>query len=203
MPTCVSRSAHPQWSGRRITKDANGPQVARGRSCSRRLCDELARRLVQRRARCGMFSDQRAAAGYSELESRLPAAAGADPCQKRRRDRYHHRSNFRWCGVGVDGRRRQLGPSSALIGRRLAGNMRLAASWGRRVVFQNCRIGRERWNDQADQWAAPGELGWAAATPTWGMCAILEDEPHVLPDDMTGMDAIELTEQGDRLVSGC
>ncbi len=40
-------------------------------------------------------------------------------------------------------------------------------------------------------------------TPTWGIWAILEDEPHVLPDDMTGMDAIGLTELGDRLVSGC
>ncbi len=59
------------------------------------------------------------------------------------------------------------------------------------------------WNDQADQWVGARELGWAAATPTWGIWAIFEDGPHVLPDDMTGMDAIELTELWDRLVSGC
>ncbi len=68
---------------------------------------------------------------------------------------------------------------------------------------EHVQVNRDYWNDQADQWAAPGELGWAAATPTWGIWAIFEDEPHVLARRLTGMDAIELTELWDRLVSGC
>ncbi len=50
---------------------------------------------------------------------------------------------------------------------------------------------RRYWNDMADEWVAMGERAWTAE-PSWGEWSNLESELRVLPDDMTGMDAIDL-----------
>lgn len=51
---------------------------------------------------------------------------------------------------------------------------------------------RAHWNRNAGDWVAAGARDWAATAPTWGSWAIPEDDLHLLPDDMSGMDAIEL-----------
>jgi SAM-dependent methyltransferase len=43
----------------------------------------------------------------------------------------------------------------------------------------------------AHQWVAAGERSWAGE-PRWGIWGIAETELGLLPDDMTGMDAVEL-----------
>lgn len=51
---------------------------------------------------------------------------------------------------------------------------------------------RSHWDGKAEQWIAAGERGFRAAEPRWGAWAQPESKLHLLPSDMTGMDAIEL-----------
>jgi len=51
---------------------------------------------------------------------------------------------------------------------------------------------RRHWDDMAAGWVEPGRRNWSAAEPTWGIWAIPETELHLLPEDLTGKDAIEL-----------
>jgi len=53
------------------------------------------------------------------------------------------------------------------------------------------RQNRALWDAQADDWVASGERGWAG-DPSWGIWHIPESELRLLPDDMSGMRAIEL-----------
>ncbi len=50
---------------------------------------------------------------------------------------------------------------------------------------------RRMWDDDAPEWVASGERLWAG-DPEWGIWGIPERQLAVLPDDMSGMDAIEL-----------
>lgn len=47
------------------------------------------------------------------------------------------------------------------------------------------------WNEAAPDWVAAGERSWAGE-PRWGIWEIPELQLGLLPNDMTGMDAIEL-----------
>lgn len=51
---------------------------------------------------------------------------------------------------------------------------------------------REHWNAMADEWVAAGERNWASRTPTWGAWDLPDDVVGLLPDDLSGMRAIEL-----------
>ena len=51
---------------------------------------------------------------------------------------------------------------------------------------------RRHWDDMADRWVPMGERAWARTEPTWGMWGVPESEVEMLPEDMTGLDAIEL-----------
>ncbi|RPI26105.1 MAG: class I SAM-dependent methyltransferase, partial [Actinobacteria bacterium] len=48
------------------------------------------------------------------------------------------------------------------------------------------------WNEDAPQWVAPGERAWSASAPTWGIWGVPDEECPLLPEDMSGMTAIEL-----------
>ncbi len=50
---------------------------------------------------------------------------------------------------------------------------------------------RESWDRWAPDWVAAGERNWSSQ-PAWGIWGVPETEVRLLPDDMTGMDAIEL-----------
>ena len=50
---------------------------------------------------------------------------------------------------------------------------------------------RAHWDKQAPDWVEAGERNWADE-PSWGIWGIPETELHLLPEDMTGMHAIEL-----------
>lgn len=52
-------------------------------------------------------------------------------------------------------------------------------------------VNRAYWDATADQWEVGGARNWAS-TPSWGIWGIPESELRLLPDDMTGLDAIEL-----------
>jgi SAM-dependent methyltransferase len=58
-------------------------------------------------------------------------------------------------------------------------------------MADHVEVNRRHWNDMADQWVAGGERAWADEV-TWGMWQVPEEELHLLPEDMTGMGAIEL-----------
>lgn len=51
---------------------------------------------------------------------------------------------------------------------------------------------RRYWDARADDWVASGERAWARDEPTWGIWGVPNRDVPVLPDDLTGLDAIEL-----------
>jgi len=52
-------------------------------------------------------------------------------------------------------------------------------------------INRASWNRNAGSWVAAGERGWAGEAE-WGIWGIPNSDLPLLPDDMSGLDAIEL-----------
>jgi SAM-dependent methyltransferase len=51
---------------------------------------------------------------------------------------------------------------------------------------------RRHWDAIAADWVAMGERAWARTEPSWGIWGVPESELQMLPEDMTGLDAIEL-----------
>lgn len=51
---------------------------------------------------------------------------------------------------------------------------------------------RRYWDNMADRWVASGEASWRQDQPTWGVWGVDNTTYPLLPDDMTGLDAIEL-----------
>jgi SAM-dependent methyltransferase len=56
------------------------------------------------------------------------------------------------------------------------------------------RINRAMWDDYAPKWVGAAERCWAMrpGEETWGMFGFPESEVRLLPDDLAGLDAIEL-----------
>jgi SAM-dependent methyltransferase len=57
---------------------------------------------------------------------------------------------------------------------------------------EHVRENRRYWDARAQEWVEGGERAWARSEPSWGIWGVPERELRLLPDDMTGMDAIEL-----------
>jgi 2-polyprenyl-3-methyl-5-hydroxy-6-metoxy-1,4-benzoquinol methylase len=57
---------------------------------------------------------------------------------------------------------------------------------------EHVEVNRAYWDERAHQWVRAGEEGWAQSAPTWGAYEVPESELSLLPDDMSGMEAIEL-----------
>ncbi|KAJ56175.1 hypothetical protein ACMU_10510 [Actibacterium mucosum KCTC 23349] len=53
-------------------------------------------------------------------------------------------------------------------------------------------MNRDYWNGMADDWVEPGRLAWGSPNVNWGIWRNPETEVQMLPEDMRGMDAIEL-----------
>ncbi|MEZ5753079.1 MAG: class I SAM-dependent methyltransferase [Paracoccaceae bacterium] len=53
-------------------------------------------------------------------------------------------------------------------------------------------INRDLWDKDAPNWVAVGERLWALPKPEWGNWGVSDLDPDLLPDDMSGMNAIEL-----------
>lgn len=53
-------------------------------------------------------------------------------------------------------------------------------------------VNRTLWDASADEWVGSGERHWADDDPSWGIWGIPESALGLLPEDMTGMSAIEL-----------
>lgn len=52
-------------------------------------------------------------------------------------------------------------------------------------------INRRHWDETADEWIASAERHWGGE-PSWGMWDVPDAELRMLPEDMSGLDAIEL-----------
>lgn len=57
---------------------------------------------------------------------------------------------------------------------------------------EHVRLNRAAWDQWATHYVEPGERGWAAKEPTWGLWDVPESELQMLPGDLAGKDAIEL-----------
>ncbi len=53
-------------------------------------------------------------------------------------------------------------------------------------------INRDYWNGMAADWVASGERAWASDQVAWGNWQFPDEELQLLPQDMAGMNAIEL-----------
>jgi SAM-dependent methyltransferase len=51
---------------------------------------------------------------------------------------------------------------------------------------------RAHWDAVADEWVERGRRAWAQAEISWGIWGIPESEARLLPDELDGLDAIEL-----------
>lgn len=51
---------------------------------------------------------------------------------------------------------------------------------------------RAAWNKWAPEFVDFGERAWASDEPSWGIWSVPESDLRILPDDLEGMDAIEL-----------
>lgn len=51
---------------------------------------------------------------------------------------------------------------------------------------------REAWDRYAAKYAEPGHRSWASMEPSWGIWGVPESELRLLPDDLDGVDTIEL-----------
>ena len=57
---------------------------------------------------------------------------------------------------------------------------------------EHVRRNREAWDALAPRYAIAAERQWAKSEPTWGIWGVPESLLRVLPDDLGGLDAIEL-----------
>lgn len=57
---------------------------------------------------------------------------------------------------------------------------------------EHVRENRAYWDAMAEAWVAAGERNWSASEPHWGCWQIPEAELQLLPEDMSGLDVIEL-----------
>ncbi|MBM4407805.1 MAG: class I SAM-dependent methyltransferase [Chloroflexi bacterium] len=57
---------------------------------------------------------------------------------------------------------------------------------------EHVRRNRAHWDATADKWVAPGRRAWSTAEITWGVFGVPESQLQVLPDDLAGLDVIEL-----------
>ena len=59
-------------------------------------------------------------------------------------------------------------------------------------MAEHVQINRDFWDGMAEHWIDGGERLWALDTPQWGIWGTPDAKAPMLPDDMTGMTAIEL-----------
>ena len=57
---------------------------------------------------------------------------------------------------------------------------------------EHVRANREAWDRYAAEYADGGRRAWEQAEPTWGIWSIPERDLLLLPDDLRGIDAVEL-----------
>jgi SAM-dependent methyltransferase len=57
---------------------------------------------------------------------------------------------------------------------------------------EHVRRNRAQWDEWAAEYEAPGRRNWSREEPAWGIWGVPESEVHMFPDDVTGLDVIEL-----------
>jgi SAM-dependent methyltransferase len=57
---------------------------------------------------------------------------------------------------------------------------------------EHVRDNRRYWDSRAEQYVAPARRNWAAAEPVWGIWGTPQSRLPVLPDEVAGLDVIEL-----------
>ncbi|HYA00114.1 MAG TPA: class I SAM-dependent methyltransferase [Candidatus Binatia bacterium] len=57
---------------------------------------------------------------------------------------------------------------------------------------EHARRNRAYWDHLADQYREQGRLQWARSEPSWGIWGVPESDLHLLPEEVAGLDVIEL-----------
>eukprot|EP00038_Savillea_parva_P029837 m.73788 g.73788 ORF g.73788 m.73788 type:complete len:271 (+) comp8864_c0_seq1:366-1178(+) len=61
-----------------------------------------------------------------------------------------------------------------------------------RVPLDHVAENRRHWDAHAAEWVAAGERSWAQTEPTWGIWGVPNSTLPLLPDDLSGLRAVEL-----------
>jgi len=69
---------------------------------------------------------------------------------------------------------------------------RSIAQTGRDNLAEHVLENRNHWDRVAPEWVESAERSWAVSSPSWGIWEISESELNLLPENMSGMRAIEL-----------
>lgn len=59
-------------------------------------------------------------------------------------------------------------------------------------LSEHVQANRAYWDAMADGWVEAGERLWSAPEPVWGQWPVPDAEARLLPDDMSGLAAVEL-----------
>lgn len=59
------------------------------------------------------------------------------------------------------------------------------------MTSEHVLINRASWDNDAPNWVEPGRRAWIGE-PTWGIWSVPETKLHLFPDEVAGLDAIEL-----------
>lgn len=57
---------------------------------------------------------------------------------------------------------------------------------------EHVQSNRAYWDAMAERWVAPGERAWAMDEPAWGVFQVPQSQAPFLPEDVAGLDSIEL-----------
>jgi SAM-dependent methyltransferase len=57
---------------------------------------------------------------------------------------------------------------------------------------EHAQVNRAAWDEWAKEYEEAGHLNWSSKEPSWGIWGVPESELPLLPEDMSGLDAIEL-----------
>ena len=57
---------------------------------------------------------------------------------------------------------------------------------------EHVQLNRQAWDEWAKEYVEAAERHWADAEPSWGIWSVPEAQLRMLPEDMSGLDAIEL-----------
>jgi SAM-dependent methyltransferase len=59
-------------------------------------------------------------------------------------------------------------------------------------VSEHVPRNRAAWDGWADEYEGPGLRAWSQDEPTWGIWGVPESDVHMIPEDASGLDTIEL-----------
>src|SRR5665648_124084 len=78
------------------------------------------------------------------------------------------------------------------MGRSARSTSRMTTDNGHAPSQDHVELNRDYWDAKAAEFAGPGRKLWAQDEPTWGIWGVPQSTLPMIPDDVEGLDAVEL-----------